>query len=293
MRNGILRGMAGADVVAFQAKQWAENYLLSVRSLPDVKVLRGGRMGVDGREAAVRAFPVAVNAQPLRDTAATEEAAVVRRELEASRGDRSIMLRVDRLEPSKNILRGFLAFDLFLRRNPAWRGRVTFLCLFSPSREDVPEYQTYAEECLSEADRINREHGSSTWQPIETKVQEDYGYAVAAYAGYDVLFVNPSYDGMNLVAMEGPIVNRRDGALVLSRNAGAYGRLGKHALGVNPYDLAETAEAIRRALEMPAEERQLRARGLSRSVLAHTPPTWLAAQLEAVDQVRPPTRRHG
>lgn len=291
MRIAILRGMSGADVVAFQAKQWAENYLLSARALPDVKVLRGGRMGIDGREGTVRWFPVAVNAQPLRDTADTDEARAAREEMQAWRGDAAMMLRVDRLEPSKNILRGFLSYELFLRRNRSWQGNVKFLCLFSPSREDVPEYQTYGEECLSEAARINDELGTKTWQPIEVRVQEDYRYAVAAYDLYDVLVVNPTYDGMNLVAMEGPIVNRRNGVLMLSRNAGAIVRLGRHALPVNPFDLADTAEAMRVALEMPQDERQRRARGMSRSVLAHTPPTWLAAQLEAVDLVRPPHRR--
>lgn len=291
MREKIVRGMAGADVIGFQSRQWAENYLLSARTLPGFRVQRGGRIVMDDRPVAVRAFPVAVNAQPLRDTGDTDEARDVRRELEAWRDGCAMMLRVDRLEPSKNILRGFLAYELFLEQNPDWRGRVKFLCLFSPSREDVPEYKSYGEECLAEAERINGVMGKKGWTPIEIKVQEDYGYAVAAYDLYDVLFVNPIYDGMNLVAMEGPVVNRRDGALVLSRNAGAYDRLRKHALGVNPFDLAETAAAILEALEMPQEERTRRARGLSRSVQAHTPPTWMAAQLEAVDQVRPPGRR--
>ncbi|HEY6566530.1 MAG TPA: trehalose-6-phosphate synthase, partial [Actinomycetota bacterium] len=291
MRTAILRGLAGADVLGFQAKQWAENYLLSARSLPELHVLRGGRMQVDERVAAVRAFPVAVSAEPLRETAAQPEAEAVREALTEWAGDGSLILRVDRLEPSKNILRGFMAYALFLRRNPEWIGKVRFLCLFSPSREDVPEYKSYGEECLAEADRVNHEFGTRRWKPIEIKVQEDYAYAVAAYALYDVLFVNPSYDGMNLVAMEGPLVNRRNGVLLLSRNAGAFGRLGRQALGVNPFDLAETAEALREALEMPTEERTRRARGMARTVQAHTPPTWLADQLEAVDQMRPPTRR--
>ena len=291
MRTAILRGLAGADVLGFQAKQWAENYLLSARSLPELRVLRGGRMQVDEREAAVRAFPVAVSAEPLRETASKPEAEAVREELSAWAGDQSLILRVDRLEPSKNILRGFMAYALFLRRNPQWIERVRFLCLFSPSREEVPEYKSYGEECLAEADRVNHEFGTRRWKPLEIKVQEDYGYAVAAYALYDVLFVNPSYDGMNLVAMEGPLVNRRNGVLLLSRNAGAFGRLGRQALGVNPFDLAETAEALREALEMPTEERTRRARGMARTVQAHTPPTWLADQLEAVDQMRPPRRR--
>jgi trehalose 6-phosphate synthase len=291
MREAILRGLAGADVLGFQSKQWAENYLLSARSVAGSKVLRGGRLEVDGHRAAVRAFPVAVNAHPLRETAATEEAGAVREELREWLGDRAMMLRVDRLEPSKNILRGFLGYELFLRRNASWRGRVQFLCLFSPSREDVPEYQSYGGECLAVAERINQELGTKDWRPITVKVQEDYRYAVAAYGLYDVLLVNPTYDGMNLVAMEGPLVNRREGALVLSRNAGAIARLGRHALGINPFDLAETAEAIREALEMPGEERVRRARGMARTIQAHTPPTWLADQLDAVDQVRPPARR--
>jgi trehalose 6-phosphate synthase len=289
--EGIVRGLAGADVLGFQSKQWAENYLLSARSLPGIKVVRGGHLEVDGRTASVRSFPVAVNAHPLRDTASTSEATAVREELEAWRGDAAMMLRVDRLEPTKNILRGFRSFELFLHRNPRWLGRVKFLCLFSPSREEVPEYQSYGEECLREAERIDHELGRDGWEPITVKVQEDYAYAVAAYALYDVLLVNPTYDGMNLVAMEGPLVNRRNGALVLSRNAGAYARLGRHALGINPFDLAETAGMIREALELPDDERARRARGLARTIQAHTPPTWLADQLEAVDQVRPPGRR--
>jgi trehalose 6-phosphate synthase len=291
MRTAILRGLAGADVIGFQSKHWAENYLLSARSLPELRVLRGGRLEVDGRTAAVRSFPVAVSAEPLRETANRPEADEVRTDLREWAGDSRIMLRVDRLEPSKNILRGFLAYELFLRRNPSWVGSVRFLCLFSPSREDVPEYQNYGEECLAQAERINAEFGTTTWQPIEVRVQEDYAFAVAAYDLYDVLFVNPTYDGMNLVAMEGPLVNRRNGVLVLSRNAGAFSRLGRQSLGVNPFDLAETAEAIREALEMPDEERARRARGLARTVQAHTPANWLADQLEAVDQVRPPRRR--
>jgi trehalose 6-phosphate synthase len=291
MRTALLRGLAGADVLGFQSKQWAENYLLSARSLPEFHVLRGGRMQIEERDAAVRAFPVAVSAEPLRETAAQPEAESVREELRDLTGERSLILRVDRLEPSKNILRGFLSYELFLRRNPQWRDKCVFLCLFSPSREDVPEYQDYGEECLAEAKRINAEFGTKSWMPIDIRVQEDYAFAVAAYALYDVLFVNPAYDGMNLVAMEGPLVNRRNGVLVLSRNAGAFGRLGRQALGTNPFDLAETSEALREALEMPADERTRRARGLARTVQAHTPSNWLASQLEAVDQVRPPTRR--
>jgi trehalose 6-phosphate synthase len=287
MRDAILRGMAGADVVGFQARPWVESFLLSVRGLPGCRVLRGGRFVIDDRVATARAFPVAVSAHSIRETAARPEIKQIRDELKAWKGGTALLLRVDRLEPSKNILRGFLAYELFLRSNPSWQGRVTFLALFSPSREALPEYQAYGDDCLSEVERINKELSTEHWQPIEVRIQEDYGYAVGAYGLYDVLLVNPIYDGMNLVAMEGPLVNRQ-GALVLSRNAGAYGRLGKHAITVNPFDIRETADAIRDALEMPEDERRRRGRGLSRTVQAHTPPQWLASQLEALDSVRPP-----
>ncbi|HEY7666571.1 MAG TPA: trehalose-6-phosphate synthase [Actinomycetota bacterium] len=288
MRAAILRGMAGADVVGFQSRTWAENFLLSCRSLAGVRVdLRRWRVSDGTHTAAVRTFPVAVNAAEIRQTAADPEVRAMRAEVERERGGLALLLRVDRLEPTKNILRGFLAYELFLERNPAWRGRVRFLSLLSPSREDVPAYRDYGQECLAEADRINACLGGDGWAPIDVRVQEDYRYAVAAYGAYDALLVNPVYDGMNLVAMEGPLVNRRRGALILSRNAGAYGRLGRQALAINPFDLSETAEAIRAALEMPADERARRARGLSRTIQAHTPATWLTEQLEAVDRIRP------
>ena len=184
--------------------------------------------------------------------------------------------------------RSFLGFELFLQKHPEWRGRVVFLALLSPSREEVPAYRDYRRDCRTTADRINAAFGKDDWTPVVVKVQEDYTYAVAAYADYDAMLVNPVHDGMNLVAMEGPIVNLRGGALILSRNAGAFGRLGRHALAINPFDLSETASAIFQALEMPEEDRVRRARGLQRSALAHTPATWLASQLRAVDEVRPP-----
>jgi trehalose 6-phosphate synthase len=288
MRDAILRGMAGADVVGFQARPWVESFLLSVRGLSGFRVLRGGRFVAGDRVAAARAFPVAVSAHPIRETAAKPESKQVRRQLKTWKGTGKLLLRVDRFEPSKNILRGFLAYELFLRSNPSWLKRVRFLALFSPSREALPEYQAYGDDCMAEVERINKELSTEEWQPIEVRVQEDYGYAVGAYGMYDALLVNPVYDGMNLVAMEGPLVNRQHGVLILSRNAGAYGRLGKHALTVNPFDIRETADAIRDALEMPDEERMRRGRGLSRTVQAHTPPQWLASQLEALDSVRPP-----
>jgi trehalose 6-phosphate synthase len=287
IHDAILRGMLGADVLGFHATAWSENFLLSARQVSGARVdLARSRVGMEGREVFVRIHPISVDAQGMRETAASREIRSLRRELNRWRGNARLILRVDRLELTKNIVRGFRAFELFLRRNPSWIGRVRFLALLSPSRMELPEYREYTEACLAEVERVNAELGTDDWQPIELRLKDDFPGAVAAYGLYDVLFVNPVIDGMNLVAMEGPMLNRRRGVLVLSRNAGAYGRLGRYALGVNPFDLREMADALETALEMPLDERTRRARGLSRLVLANPPARWIGGQLEDLERAR-------
>ncbi len=287
VREGVQRGMLGADVLGFHSQMWAENFLTSARSLSGVRAdLARSRLTVEGRDVMVRIHPISVDAAPMRETAATPRVRALRRTLNRWRGNNRMILRVDRLELTKNIVRGFQAYELLLKRRPDWRGRVKFLALLSPSRMDLAAYRTYTEECLAEAERVNRELGEIGWQPIEVRLKDDYEGAIAAYGLYDVLLVNPVFDGMNLVAMEGPLLNRRSGVLVLSRNAGAYWRLGRYAIAVNPFDLGETADAIEAALELPLDERARRARGLSRLVLANPPQRWVRGQLEDLERVR-------
>lgn len=284
-REDLLRGMLGADVLGFQAEQWAENFLLSARdSLPDVRVdMRRRRVDVGDRRVLVRTYPVSLDPGPLRATARSTEVKALRRSIAAWRGDAKLLLRVDRLELSKNVLRGFQAYESFLTDRPDWHGRVRFLALLPRSRSEIPEYQLYAQRCREAVDSINAKFGTDAWQPVEMRTDENYAQAVAAYGLYDALLVNPIFDGMNLVAMEGPLVNKRHGALILSRNAGAFARLGRHTIAVNPFDLAETATAIAEALEMPEEERVRRARGMGRAVLARNPVRWLTTQLRDLD----------
>jgi trehalose 6-phosphate synthase len=294
MREALIRGMCGADLLGFQSPGWAENFALNVRSTPGLRIdLRTLRARIDGRSVQIRSFPVAVPGHVIRETAARADVQESAEEIEAWCGEMKLLLRVDRLEPSKNILRGFLAYELFLKQHPEWMGRVRFLALLSPSREEMETYQRYGEQALAEAERINEAFGTSEWQPIDVRVQENFHFAVAAYTKYDVLLVNPVYDGMNLVSMEGPLANERHGVLALSVNAGAYTRIGRHSLGLNPFDIQETADAIREGLEMAPEDRARRARGLTRSVLAHSPETWLLAQLDDLDAVRPPAKGSG
>ena len=250
----------------------------------DVHVdVRRRRVQVDGRTVLVRTYPVSLDPVPLRETSQSAEVKALRAELSEWRGDAKMLLRVDRLELSKNIVRGFDAFEFFLEDHPEWHGNVKFLALLPRSRTDLEEYRSYAARSLERADAINARFGTHDWTPIQVHTDEHYPRAVAAYGLYDVMLVNPIFDGMNLVSMEGPLVNRRQGALILSRNAGAFARLGRYALAINPFDVAGTADAIAEALAMPAAERTRRARGFGRAVLARNPVRWLTAQLRDID----------
>lgn len=284
IRRALLEGMLGADVLGFQTERWAAAFRSCCADLPDVEVHPAtGSVRWGGRTVLVRVYPISIDADGLRQEAAQEDGAASRF-LQEVVGDARLVLRVDRTDLSKNILRGLLAFEVFLRRNPAWHGRVVHLALLNPSRAAVPDYRHYLEECMREVERINDAFGSGSWQPIRAEVRDQHPLALAALGRYDVLLVNSVMDGMNLVAKEGPVLNRIDGVLVLSENAGAYAELGAHALGINPFDLDETAEAIRAGLEMPREERARRAAGLREAVERSRLADWVRNQLVDLDE---------
>ena len=184
-----------------------------------------------------------------------------------------LILRVDRADLSKNVLRGFGAFDTFLEQHPEFRERVTFIAQLMPSRTDVAEYAEYLERIEAVVAVVNHRHGSPDWMPIQLKLRDDLEEAVAAYKHYDVLMVNAMFDGMNLVAKEGPMVNERAGVSVLSENTGAHEELGEYALSVNPFDLQELADSIHAALTMPEHERRRRHEGLTSIITARNPAT--------------------
>jgi trehalose 6-phosphate synthase len=282
MRIELLEGLLGADVIGFHAAAWARNFVESCRAVPGARVdARRRRVRWRGRDVRVEVNPISIDGGALRAQAG--ERAIAERRPAVRAGAERLILRSDRMELSKNVVRGFAAYERLLETHPEWRGRVRFLAHVYPSREAVPEYSVYADACRAAAERVNARFASGEWEPVELQVRDDFDEVLAAYAEYDVLLVNPVVDGMNLVAKEGPSVNERDGVLVLSRNAGAFAELGRHALGVNPFDVQATAEALDRALSMPPAERRRRARGLRRAIEARTPADWGRAQLDALE----------
>jgi len=196
------------------------------------------------------------------------------------------VLRVDRAEPSKNIVRGFSAFGRFLEAHPEFVGRVNFVAILVPSRMDVLEYQSYLDDVSSIAGRINARYANveTSWQPINLILGENYPRALAAMKWYDVLMVNSIIDGMNLVAKEGCLLNERNGVLILSEGAGAAVQLGDDAWMIAPADVEATADAIYRALTMPLPERRRRADNLRRAVESDDVAKWFREMIWDVDR---------
>jgi len=194
-------------------------------------------------------------------------------------GDRKVIVRADRIELSKNIVRGFLAFDALLEDHPEWRGRVTFAAMCNPSRESLVEYLAYRQEVEHVVAQVNERWGRGDWTPILFDARDDHARSLAAFVRADVLLVNPLRDGLNLVAFEGPLLNERDAVLCLSQEAGASELLGDGALAVHPFDISQTAATLARALAMPPAERTSRAALVREAASAHPPQRWLEVLL--------------
>ena len=207
--------------------------------------------------------------------AASDEAHAAANALDEVVGDRLVIARSDRIEPSKNIVRGFLAYDRLLEARPGLRGRVTFVAMLYKSRVSLPEYLAYANEVEQVVARVNERWETRDWTPILLDERDDFPRSIAAMQRYDVLVVNPIKDGLNLVAKEGPAVNTRDGLLCLSREAGAWEELHDAAIAMHPYDLEDAAAALDTALATPLDERATIAKRLRARATARTPSDWL------------------
>ena len=279
MREQIYRGLLANDIIGFHTTAYCRNFLHCCRDLMELEVdYERGAVLHSGRETWVRAYPLAIDAERLERAAASEEVAEYERELLRRRRDH-LIIRVDRADLSKNVLRGFTAFDVFLQQHPEFRERVTFIAHLQPSRQDVPEYAEYLERIEALVAVVNHRHGTTDWMPIDLRIYENFPEAVARYKQFDLLIVNSLFDGMNLVAKEAPAVSTRDGVVMLSENTGAHEELGDCTLSVNPFDIQEQADTMYRALTMDAEERRLRATRLREIVHERDPGVWIEEQL--------------
>ena len=287
MRNAILEGLLGADIVGFQTHGDVLNFIRTCQQyLTRVGVkYKIQRVWYRNHATHVRAYPISIDVQALQRVSRESEVAQLRTEIEEMIGDQQLILRIERIEPSKNIVRGFQAYEEMLALYPEHQGRVKFLAILVPSRMDLGEYQDYMDEVMVAAGRINATFATGNWEPVRVLVGEKYERAVAAMQCYDVLLVNSIADGMNLVAKEGPIVNRRHGQLVLSERTGAREQLESAAIVISPCDISATANALHEALTMPIGKRREQANQLQALVKKEDVFWWLCRQIKTVVQL--------
>jgi len=257
----------GAATAGFHTERWAASYAASAREV----------LGHD--VTAPYAAPLGPDPDALAEVAADDGTARAAAELGELVGDRMLLLRSDRIDLSKNIVRGFHVYDALLDTQPELRERVVFVAMLNRSRSNLAEYLAYEQEVDQAAARVNERWAARDWQPVVVDTRDDYEQTIAGFTRYDALLVNPIKDGLNLVAKEGPLVNQRDGVVVLSPEAGAYEELRDAVVPVHPYDIVQGAHALHSALTMPDDERAKRAASLRELAAAHTPRTWLDALL--------------
>jgi trehalose 6-phosphate synthase len=282
----VLAGVLGADHAGFLSQRWADAFMECCEALLGAKVDKDrGQVSYAGHLTSIGVHPLGVDADQLRARAAEPDVMEKMTALADASGGRKLIVRVDRTELSKNIVRGLEAYRELLRTHPEWHGNVVHLAFAYPSREDLPEYREYTAAVQRLAAEIGEEFATPGWDPVMLEVNDDYPRSLAACRLADVLLVNPIRDGMNLVAKEAPILSDRGCAVVLSTEAGAAAELGRHALLVNPFDVTQTMHALHAALTMPDEERARRCSALAAAASATPPARWLDQQLDALDRL--------
>ncbi len=281
--RSICRSLCASDIIGFQTPHDVRNFLDSCEEfLPDSQIDHVERSVVlDGHRTLVRAYPISIDAEEIVRIANSPRALDYEQKLKPMCNE-STIIRVDRAEPSKNVVRGFKAFGLLLQRHPDLRGKVNFLAFLVPSRTHIRQYQRYMDEIQQTIREINATYGTDDWTPISTFMENNYTQAIAGMKLYDVMLVNSVIDGMNLVAKEGPIVNGREGVLILSETTGAYKQLHKGALTVSPSDIEGTMQAMYQALTMDPEERKRRSADLSQIIEREDINNWLCTQLQDI-----------
>ncbi|MFF3845900.1 trehalose-6-phosphate synthase [Streptomyces sp. NPDC002328] len=281
VREQLLRGMLGADRLGFLTRRWADAFTACCDEFAGG--LGGTEIGVHGLGADAD-FLRARSHEPDVE----ERITALREEIGAAPdgGARRTIVRVDRTELSKNIVRGLLAYRQLLDDQPEWRERVVHVAFAYPSRQDLAVYRDYTAEVQRVAGEINERYGTPGWTPVVLHVKDDFARSLAAYRLADVALVNPIRDGMNLVAKEVPVVSDDGCVLVLSREAGAYAELGDDAIVVNPYDVLETARALHEALNTGPQERAEHTKRLAAAATALPPAQWFLDQLQALREIQ-------
>ena len=282
MRDAILLGILGCDIVGFQTSLDVRNFLMTAEENLGLAVDERERaVLIDGRVVYARAYPISIDVASTTRLAYSHGVMVEERKMREWRPEH-LIVRIDRTDPSKNIVRGFLSYEKLLVHHPELKGRVQFWAFLQPSRQDVALYRNYVRKVRQTVARINAQYGATGWQPIRLEIGESVRKAMAALGNFDVLVVNSVYDGLNLVAKEGALINRNDGLIVLSENVGAHEELQPHVLSVNPFDIDATADAMHQAIVMGLDEKRRRNEGAREVVRTNDIARWITRQVQDI-----------
>lgn len=268
-RTELMFGYLGADAIGFHSSRWSDDFIAGCRET----------LGV--RPTNTFVSPLGPDPAQLRAFSESPACEVEHQSLIEEVGDRVVIARAERLELSKNLLRGFLAYDELLALRPELHEEIVFVANLAPSRTDLDDYISYREEIEAAVDEINARWRTPTWTPIIYRAENNFARAVAMFRRYDLLLVNSIRDGLNLVAKEGPLINERNGIVALSRETGAFDELSGLVTEVHAYDITQTAQAMSDALNIDAETKAEIATDLVAVIESRTPKEWLQEQLAA------------
>jgi len=285
MQEAIVKGLLSNDILGFHIKKYVMNFLYTSEPYVDKVDYEKSLIWYDGRVISIKHYPISVDDKKLLENSKSSEVLKKEELIRQIKGDCFLIYRTDRADLSKNIIRGFMAYELFLQKHPEFHGKVKFLSTGMPTRQQIKEYCDYKDETYKMIDSINERYSKDGWKPIEQIFKADYNLVTAAFKHYDCLLVNPIVDGMNIVAKEGPVVNENNGVLIMSNGAGSYEELKDNSITVNAYDITQTADAIYRAIMMSPEERERLIEGLKKTVHERNVYTWMHEQFQDIKQL--------
>lgn len=285
MRKAIMEGLLSNNLLGFHIPRYANNFIQTCDENGLEVDYKEGIIWHQGQATHVKSYPISIDYDGIQELASSEEVSRNEKIIKEIKGDYFLFYRTDRADLSKNIIRGFQAYELFLHKYPQYQGKVKFLSTGKPTRQQIREYHDYYHDMMDIIENINVKYGNDDWKPIELIFKADYKLVVAAFKNYDCIIVNPIADGMNIVPKEASVVNEQNGVLILSDKAGCYEELKEYSLNVNPFDVSETAEAFHTALTMDEKEKKHRLDGLKNKISERNIFHWIADQFEDMERL--------
>ncbi len=282
IKDSILNGLLANDLVGFHIQKYVDNFLSCCQGFADKVDFKNRTVYNDGHETIVRSYPISVDIDSLNEIAKSPIVNRYEKLVKEIKGNNFLIYRTDRADLSKNIIRGFQAYELFLDTHPEYLEGIKFLVTGKATRENLDDYKKYRQDIEEIIDKINLKYSTDDWQPITEIFDAPYELVIAALKNYDCLMVNPICDGMNIVSKEGAILNKKNGILILSKEAGSYDELKNYVLKVDPYDVSGTANAIFQAVNMNKKERTYKMEGLNEIIQNNTLKDWISKQFKDI-----------